>query len=188
MFNERRLLAGGLVSALAVVWIFVALGTPDGLADLVRFLGPAMLLAVAVAWLFFTFAGNLFTWSRAIRSVIVGAAVLTPVLAYFFSASKDQNLMTKFLFMVAVGWAASLGGTLWSLAGAASDAFREWRDDRRTNRRRRLYVPAWATAIPDEIDFGCAEKYASSYSENDNDTYTPRLLVLRQLPDTLRKL
>lgn len=142
MFSERRLLAGGIASALAVAWIFVALGTPRGLPDLLTFLGPAGLLAIAVAWLFFTFAGNLFTWSRAVKSVIVGVAVLTPVLAYFFSASKDQNLMAKFLFMIAMGWAASLGGTLWSLAGAIRDAFREWQDDRLVSRRRRQYVPA----------------------------------------------
>lgn len=142
MFSERRLLAGGIVSALAVAWIFVALGTPDGFPDLLKFIGPAALLAMAIAWVFFTFAGNLFTWLRAIKSVIVGVAVLTPVLAYFFSTAKDQNLMTKFLFMIAMGWAASLGGTLWSLAGAVTDAFREWKADRRLNRNRRVYVPA----------------------------------------------
>jgi hypothetical protein len=142
VFSERRLLTGGMAAALTVAWIFVALGTPNGFPDLLKFLGPAALLAIAVAWLFFTFAGTLFTWSRAAKSVIVGIAVLTPVLTYFFSTSKDQNLMTKFLFMIAVGWAASLGGTLWSLAGATHDAFREWRDDRRVSRRRRQYVPA----------------------------------------------
>lgn len=142
MFNQRRLLTGGIVSALAAAWILIALGAPNGLPDLLTFVGPAALVAVAVAWLFFTFAGNLFSWQRAVKSVIVGVAVLTPVLAYFFSTSKDQNLMAKFLFMVAVGWAASLGGTLWGLAGAASDAFREWRVTRRMNGRRKVYVPA----------------------------------------------
>lgn len=142
MFSERRLFTGGLLAALAVAWIFVALWTPNGFSDLLRFLGPAMLLGVAVAWLFFTFAGNLFTWPRAIRSVVAGAAFLTPVLAYFFGTSEDPDLVAKFLFMIAIGWAASLGGTLWSLGGAAADAYREWRATRRMRRPRKVYVPA----------------------------------------------
>lgn len=142
MFNERRLLAGGVVSAIAFAWVLIALGTPNGVSDLLIFLGPAVLLAVAVAWLFFSFAGDLFTWSRALRSVLVGAAVLTPVLTYFFSASNDQNLISKFLLMIAVGWAASLGGVLWSLTGATKDALSEWRGARQTNRLRKMYVPA----------------------------------------------
>jgi uncharacterized membrane protein len=142
MFSERRLLTGGIVSALAVAWTFVALGTPDGFSDLIRFLGPAVLLALAVAWLFFTFAGDLFTRSRAVRSVVAGAAVMTPVLAYLFGTSNDPDLIATFLFMIAVGWAASLGGTLWSLGGAAADAFKEWRAGRRIKRPRRVYVPA----------------------------------------------
>lgn len=141
MFSERRLLTGGAISALAVAWTFVALWAPNGFSDLLRFLGPAMLLALAVAWLFFTFAGNLFTWSRAIRSVVAGGAVLTPVLAYLFGTSTDPDLVAKFLFMIALGWAASLGGTLWSLGGAALDAFKEWRIARHLNPSRRVYVP-----------------------------------------------
>jgi hypothetical protein len=142
LFSERRLLTGGLLAALALAWTFVALWTPNGFSDLLRFAGPAVLLALAAAWVFFTFAGNLFTWSRALRSVVGGAAVLTPVFAYFFATSNDPDLVAKFLFMIAVGWAASLGGTLWSLGGAASDAFKEWKADRRLNRIRRTYVPA----------------------------------------------
>ena len=142
LFSERRLFTGGLLAALAVAWTFVALWTPDGFPDLLRFAGPAVLLAIAAAWVFFTFAGNLFTWPRAIRSVVALTAVLTPVLAYFFGTSNDPDLVAKFLFMIAVAWAASLGGTLWSLGGRASDAFREWKDERRLNRIRRLYVPA----------------------------------------------
>jgi uncharacterized membrane protein len=143
MFSERRLLTGGAISALAVAWTFVALWVPNGFSDLLRFLGPAMLLALAVAWLFFTFAGNMFTWSRAIRSVVVGAVVLTPVLAYLFGTSNDPDLVAKFLFMIAIWWAASLGGTLWSLGGAALDAYREWRATRRMKRSRQVYAPEW---------------------------------------------
>jgi hypothetical protein len=142
MFSDRRLLTGGLFSALAVAWILIALVTPNGFMDVLVFLVPAGLLAIAAAWLFFTFAGNLFTWSRAATSVIATAAVLAPLLAYFFGTSRSEDLTTKFLFIVAVAWAASLGGTLWNLAGAASDAFREWRAGRRMNRPRRIYVPA----------------------------------------------
>ena len=142
MFTERRLLVGGMASAVAVAWLLIALGTPNGFSDLLIFLGPAVLLAVAVAWLFFTFAGDLFTWSRAFRSLTLGAAVLTPVLAYFFSRSEDQSLLSKFQFMIAVGWAASLGGVLWSLGGATKDALREWRGARRMSRIRKLYAPA----------------------------------------------
>lgn len=142
MFSERRLLTGGLLAALAVAWTFVALWTPNGFSDLLRFAGPAVLLALATAWLFFTFAGDLFTWSRAIRSVVAGAAALTPALAYLFGRSNDPDLMAKFMFLIAVGWAASLGGTLWSLGGAAADAFKEWKTNRRLNQPRRVYVPA----------------------------------------------
>ena len=142
LFSERRLLTGGLLAALAVAWTFVALWTPNGFSDLLRIAGPAILLTVAAAWLFFTFAGNLFTWPRAIRAVVAGTAVLTPLLAYLFGRSNDPDLMAKFLFMIAVGWAASLGGTLWSLGGAAKDAFNEWKADRRLSRMRRVYVPA----------------------------------------------
>jgi hypothetical protein len=142
VFSERRLLAGGMVSALVVVWLLIALGTPLGFSSLLIFLGPSLLLAGAVAWLFFTFAGDFFSWSRAFRSVMVGAAVLTPVFTYFFGDSPDQDLISKFLFMIAVGWAASLGGVLWSLAGATRDALKEWRGERRTTRLRKMYVPA----------------------------------------------
>jgi hypothetical protein len=142
MFSDRRLLTGAIISALAVTWIFVALAMPGGFTGALVFLGPAALLSIAAVWLFFTFAGNLFTWSRAAKTVIGGVAVLTPVLAYFFGTSKGQDLTTKFLFLVAVAWAASLGGTLWNLAGAASDAFREWLASRRMNRPRKVYVPA----------------------------------------------
>ena len=53
-----------------------------------------------------------------------------------------RTVMAKFLFMIAVWWAASLGGTLWSLGGAAADAFKEWKTNRRLNQPRRVYVPA----------------------------------------------
>jgi hypothetical protein len=141
MLNEKRLLTGGMLAALAAVWALVALVTPHGFVDLVSYIGPAAVLAVAVAWLFFTFAGNLFTWPRAVVSVLLGAAVLSPVLAYFFSESKDQDLIEKFFFMVAVGWAASLGGILWNLGGAASDALKEWRTERKMRQPRRVFVP-----------------------------------------------
>ena len=142
MFSDRRLLTGGIISALAVAWMFVVLGMPNGLLDVLLFLVPAGLLSIAATWLFFRFAGNLFTWSRAAKTVIASTFVLAPVLAFFFGTPTSQNLTTKFLFIVAVAWAASLGGTLWNLAGAASDAFREWRASRSMNRPRRVYVPA----------------------------------------------
>jgi hypothetical protein len=142
MFSQRRLLAGAIVSALAVEWIFIALASPNGFLDLARFTGPAALVSVATVWVFFTFAGNLFTWTRAIKSVVICAALTTPILTYFLSASNDPNLVSKFIFMVTVAWAASLGGTLWSLAGSVHDAFKEWRIERRNNSRRRIYVPA----------------------------------------------
>ncbi len=149
MFTDRRLLTGGVISALTVAWIFIALTMPNGFLNVLVFIVPAALLAIAGAWLFFTFAGSLFTWSRAARSVIIVALVLTPVLAFFFGTPLSQDLTTKFLFIVALAWAASMGGTLWNLAGAAGDAFREWRanrnvqrETRRMGRPRRVYVPA----------------------------------------------
>ena len=149
MFTDRRLLTGGIISALTVAWIFIALTMPNGFLNVLVFIVPAALLAIAGAWVFFTFAGSLFTWSGAARSVVVAALVLTPILAFFFGTSLSQDLTTKFLFIVALAWAASMGGTVWNLAGAAVDAFREWRagrnmrrETRRMHRPRRVYVPA----------------------------------------------
>ncbi len=148
MFTDRRLLRGGMISALGVVWVLIALGMPNGFVSLLAFIVPAGLITLAATWLVFTFAGDLFSWSRAARSVIGGAHVLTPFLAYSVGVSRSQDLTTKFLFLVAVAWAASMGGTLWNLAGATHDAFEEWnqnrrarRANRRTNRLRRVYVP-----------------------------------------------
>ena len=141
MFSARRLITGGILAAIVTVWVLVALTTPRGFTDLVLYVGPAGMLAVAVAWLFFTFAGELFTWPRAAVSIVLGAAILSPVLAYFFSASKDQDLIAKFFFMIAVGWAASLGGILWNLGGAAGDALKEWRGERKASEPRRVLVP-----------------------------------------------
>ena len=142
MFTDRRILTGGVISALVVAWIFAVLRMPHGVTDVLVFLAPAALLALAAVWLFFTFAGNLFNWQRAGKSILTGAIVLAPVLAYFFGSSASEDLTTKFLFIVAVAWAASLGGTLWNLVGAAGDAFREWRTSRSVSRPRRIYVPA----------------------------------------------
>jgi hypothetical protein len=149
MFTDRRLLTGAIISALTVAWIFIALTMPNGFLNVLVFFAPAALLAIAGAWLFFTFAGSLFTWSRAARSVVIVAIVLTPILALFFGTSLSQDLTTKFLFIVALAWAASIGGTVWNLARAAGDAFREWRASRnvrrhtrRMGRPRRVYAPA----------------------------------------------
>ncbi len=136
MLSHRRLLGAGAFAFVALGWVVVAMGTTNGFVDLLTFVAPAALLSIAVAWLFFTFAGRLFTWPRAFRSVLAGTAIVTPVLAYYFAASRDQTLSTKFLFMIAVGWAASLGGTLWNLGSAARDAFREWRLARHAGQRR----------------------------------------------------
>ena len=149
MFTDRRILTGGIISVLTVAWIFIALTMPNGFVNVLVFIVPAALLAIAGAWVFFTFAGSLFTWSGAARSVVVAALMLTPILAYFFGTSLSQDLTTKFLFIVALAWAASMGGTLWNLAGAAGDAFSEWRGSRNTRRGRRpirrprrVYLPA----------------------------------------------
>ena len=142
MFSDKRLFTGGIVCALAVEWILISLVTRNGFVDLFFYLGPAALLTLAVAWLFFAFAGRRFTWSRVAVSVILGAALVAPLLAYAASATKDPGLMAKFIFMVAVGWAAIFGGTLWNVTGAARDALREWRLDREAQRARRIYVPA----------------------------------------------
>jgi hypothetical protein len=149
MLTDRRLLTGGIISALTVAWIFIALTMPNGFLNVLVFFAPAALLAIAGAWVFFTFAGSLFSWSRAARSVVVVALSLTPILALFFGTPLSQDLTAKFLFIVALAWAASIGGTLWNLAGAAGDAFREWRANRnvrrhtrRTGRPRRVYAPA----------------------------------------------
>lgn len=142
MFTDRRLLKGGVISGLVVAWMFAVLGMPHGLIDVLKFFVPAALLALAAVWLFFTFAGSLFTWPRAAKSVFTGTVLIAPVLAYLFGTSASQDLTTKFLFIVAVAWAASLGGTLWNLAGSVGDAFREWRVSRRMSRPRRIYVPA----------------------------------------------
>jgi len=148
MFSDRRLLRGGIISALGICWILVALGMPNGFIRLLVFIVPAGFLAVVSTWLFFTFAGDLFTWSRAVRSIVAGVLVLAPLLSYFVGTSRSQDLTTKFLVLVVVAWAASMGGTLWNLAGAVADAFREWRANhrawrstRRTGRSRRVYVP-----------------------------------------------
>ena len=141
MSSDKRLLIGGMSVALAIVWTLAAVGSPNGFRDLLRFLGPAILVSIALVWVVFTFAGSVFTWSRALRGIVVGTAVMAPVLAWFFRASKDPNLTSKFLFIIALAWAASLGGTLWKLAGSAHDAFKEWRAVRRMNRARKLYVP-----------------------------------------------
>ena len=149
MLTDRRLFTGGIISVLTTAWIFTALTMPNGFLNVLVFIVPATLLATAGAWLFFTFAGSLFTWSRAARSVITVTVVLTPVLAFFFGTPLRQDLTTKFLFIVVLAWATSMGGTLWNLGGAAGDAFREWRasrrlrgQKRRTGRPRRVYVPA----------------------------------------------
>lgn len=142
MLSVKRLFRGEILAAIGAIWVLVALTTPNGFVDLVLYIGPAALLAVATVWLFFTFAGSLFSWQRAVLSVLIATAVLSPVLAHFFSGSKDQNLIAKFFFMIAVGWAASLGGILWNLGGAASDALKEWRNERRARDARKLYVPA----------------------------------------------
>jgi hypothetical protein len=142
MVNEKRIFKGGLISALVVEWILIALVMPNGFVDLMWNIGPAALLAVAFVWVFFTFADSLFTWRRAAMSVLVGAAITTPLLAYYFTTSNDQNIVAKFFFMIAVGWAASFGGTLWNLVGAVDDALKEWRAERRVTRVRKLYVPA----------------------------------------------
>ena len=142
MLSHRRLLAAGAFALIALEWVVVAAGRANGFVDLLTFVGPAALLSVAVAWLFFTFAGRLFTWPRAFRSVLAGTAILTPVVAYYFAASRDQTLGTKFLVMIAVGWAASLGGTLWNLGSAAGDAFREWRLARQAGHRRTVGATA----------------------------------------------
>jgi hypothetical protein len=161
MLTDRRLLTGGILSALTVAWIFIALTMPNGFLNVFVFFVPAALLAVAGAWLFFTFAGSLFTWSRAATSVVVVALVLTPILAFFFGTSLSQDLTTKFLFIVALAWAASMGGTLWNLAGAAGDAFREWRasrnmrrQTRRIGRPRRVYVPYVTPRSETHFTFG----------------------------------
>ena len=125
MFSDKRLFTGGIACALAVEWILISLVTRNGFVDLFFYLGPAALLTLAVAWLF-----------------ILGAALVAPLLAYAASATKDPGLMAKFIFMVAVGWAAIFGGTLWNVTGAARDALREWRLDREAQRARRIYVPA----------------------------------------------
>ena len=149
MFTDRRLLTGGIISALTVAWVFIALTMPNGFLNVLVFFVPAALLAIAGVWLFFTFAGTLFTWSRAATSVVIVALVLTPILAFFFGTPLTQDLTTKFLFIVTLAWAASIGGTVWNLAGAARDAFKEWRashnmrrNTRRMGRARRVYVPA----------------------------------------------
>jgi hypothetical protein len=149
MFTDRRLLTGGIISALTVAWLFIAVTMPNGFLNVLVFIVPAALLAIAGVWVVFTFAGNLFTWSRAARSVVIASLVLTPILAFFFGTPLSQDVTTKFLFIVALAWAASMGGTLWNIAAAAGDAFREWRASRnirvktrRMGRHRRVYVTA----------------------------------------------
>ena len=142
MVSAKRIFKGGVISALVVEWILIALVTPNGIIDLIWNIPPAALLAVAVVWVFFTFADPLFSWPRALTSVLVGTAITTPLVAYYFSTSKDQDIIAKFLFMIAVGWAASFGGTVWNLVGAANDAWKEWRAERRLPRARKFYVPA----------------------------------------------
>lgn len=142
MVSEKRIIKGGLIGALAVEWILVALVTPRGFLDLLWNVGPAALLAVAFVWVFFTFADSLFTWHRAAMSVVIGAAIVTPLLAYYFTTSNDQDLVAKFFFLIAVAWAASFGGTVWNLVGAVHDALKEWRAERRLMGPRKLYVPA----------------------------------------------
>ena len=62
---KKRFLPGGLYVAIAVAWTLIALGSPTGFRDLLRFLGPALLVSLAVVWVAFTFVGSVFTWSRA---------------------------------------------------------------------------------------------------------------------------
>lgn len=142
MVSQKRIVKGGFIGALVAEWILIALVMPNGFLDIVWFVGPAALASAVIVWVFFTFADPLFTWRRATVSVLIGTAIVTPPLAYYFSTSNDENLIAKFFFMIAVGWAATLGGTLWNLVGAANDAFREWRSERRLTHRRKLYVPA----------------------------------------------
>jgi hypothetical protein len=141
MVDTKRIIKGGLIGALVVEWILIALVTPRGFLDLLWNVGPAALLAIAFVWVFFTFADSLFTWRRAWMSVVIGAAFTTPLLAYYFTKSNDQNVIAKFFFMIAVGWAASLGGTIWNLVGAIEDALKEWRAERRLRAPRKVYVP-----------------------------------------------
>jgi hypothetical protein len=142
MLGQRRFLAAVITALVAFEWVVAAEQMTGGLMAVLRFVVPAALLSLAVAWLFFTFAGRLFTWPRAFRSVLGGTGVVTPLLALYYSASKDETLITQFLFMIAVGWAASLGGIFWNLGSAVGDAFGEWRHEKQSASRRTLSATA----------------------------------------------
>ena len=137
MLSHPRILLAAFSALVVFTWVVVAETTSIGFFGLLRFIWPAGLLSIAVAWLFFTFAGRLFTWPRALRSVIACTAVLTPVIAYYFAASRDQTVTAEFLFVVAVLWASTLAGTLWNLATAADQALKEWLMSRHTRHVRR---------------------------------------------------
>lgn len=142
MLSHKRILIAVASAFIVFGWVVVATATSTAFLGLVRFMWIAALLSIAVAWLFFTFAGRLFTWPRAFRSVIAGTLVVTPLLAYYFAESRDQTLTEKFLFVIGVAWAATFGGTLWNLGAATGDALREWREARHVGRRH----PTHATA------------------------------------------
>lgn len=127
----------GLASALVVALLSWAIATTQSgfsYVELFAFAGPAVVLAIAASWAACTFRRDVWSWARATRAALLGAALLPPLIAAaiaFFSAWNGSAVLLTF---VVAAWIALGAGVLVAAVRAL------WADIRRPRREARGHL------------------------------------------------
>ncbi|MGH7615945.1 MAG: hypothetical protein ACREPM_01820 [Gemmatimonadaceae bacterium] len=112
--SRSAIRASILLAVVAAVWLLSSEPWGLGVYQLFMFAAPGALLGLGAGWMANASRPNEWTWVRARRSAVIGAAVLPPILAFVVALdgnARPQRLLVGFVY---AAWVALIGG--WAVA------------------------------------------------------------------------
>ncbi len=121
-----------IVSATVLLWT-AAVSSEGDAAAVMRFALAGTLSGLGLVWIGRAFASVPFTWRAAWLSSVMGLLILTPLIGPLLDDSSDPSNASALVLAFAAAGAAAMGGSVWGIMRLATDAFDEWRGNRKSH-------------------------------------------------------
>jgi hypothetical protein len=103
-----------LIATAASLWLIASLPSGFSVVQLAMFVGPGIVLALAVDWASHAGARREWDWEHGRRAAAFGAAIFPPFVALFFSWSGSFGPELMIALLVFSAWLALFCGLLFA--------------------------------------------------------------------------
>lgn len=115
--TDRHLITWTLLAAM--LWVAVSIPSGFSVVQIAMFIGPGIVLAIAVSWASHAAFPDDWTWQHGLRAAAVGAGAFPPFVAAFFAWAGTFGSSSMVTLLVFSAWLAVLFGLVLALGRLA---------------------------------------------------------------------